>query len=65
MNRTYWATVLGVALVCLSAVLARANPEITVGLPGGATMEFVWIEPGTEPPPGTPAVPRTTPLSSR
>ena len=26
---------------------AYANPEITVDLPGGATMEFVWIEPGT------------------
>jgi formylglycine-generating enzyme required for sulfatase activity len=24
-----------------------ANPETTVGLPGGATMKFVWIEPGT------------------
>lgn len=23
-----------------------ANEEITVDLPGGATMEFVWIEPG-------------------
>ena len=24
-----------------------ANQEISVDLPGGATMEFVWIEPGT------------------
>ena len=26
---------------------AGANQEITVELPGGATMEMVWIEPGT------------------
>ena len=24
-----------------------ANEEITVELPGGTTMEMVWIEPGT------------------
>ena len=24
-----------------------ANPEITVDLPGGATMDFLWVEPGT------------------
>ena len=45
------------ALLILSLILANraeaqiaprvANPEITVDLPGGATMDFVWIEPGT------------------
>ena len=27
--------------------MAFANPETSVELPGGATMDFVWIEPGT------------------
>ena len=26
---------------------ARANPEKTATLPGGATMEMVWVPPGT------------------
>jgi formylglycine-generating enzyme required for sulfatase activity len=34
-------------LVLVLCGTAYANPEITVDLPGGATMEFVWIEPGT------------------
>ena len=31
----------------LAAAPLLANPEMTVDLPGGATMDFVWIEPGT------------------
>ena len=34
-------------LILLLYGSAYANPEMTVDLPGGATMEFVWIEPGT------------------
>ena len=34
-------------VVALAAAPAFANPEMTVELPGGATMDFVWIEPGT------------------
>ena len=34
-------------LLILLASAVYANEEITVELPGGATMEFVWIEPGT------------------
>ena len=34
-------------LMLLSIAVAHANEEITVELPGGATMEMVWIEPGT------------------
>lgn len=36
-----------VVLCLLLASVAYANPEITVDLPNGAQMEFVWIEPGT------------------
>lgn len=36
-----------IAAVLLSASAGYANQEITVELPGGATMEMVWIEPGT------------------
>ena len=39
--------VLKVAMLLLWAGSEYANPEITVDLPGGATMEMVWIEPGT------------------
>ena len=35
------------AILTFAASAAVANPEITVELPGGATMDFVWIEPGT------------------
>jgi len=38
-----WAMV---ASVLFPVDSVYANPEITVELPGGATMEFVWIEPG-------------------
>ena len=34
-------------LLILLASATYANEEITVELPGGATMEMVWIEPGT------------------
>jgi len=34
-------------VVAWAAGAAFANPEIVVDLPGGASMEFVWIEPGT------------------
>ena len=37
----------GAASVHMAAVPLHANPKITVELPGGAMMEFVWIEPGT------------------
>jgi len=46
-------TVRGSAPIVLLALVAAltaplgANPEITVDLPGGATMDFVWIEPET------------------
>lgn len=37
--------------IALATLIAAAplfgNPEMTVDLPGGATMDFVWIEPGT------------------
>jgi hypothetical protein len=41
-----------IRLLTLAAVLswvgaALAHPEMTVDLPGGATMDFVWIEPAT------------------
>jgi formylglycine-generating enzyme required for sulfatase activity len=38
---------LTLAAVLLCAATAFANPEMTADLPGGATMDFVWIEPGT------------------
>lgn len=38
---------LGFAIVVMTFGYSYANPEMTVALPGGATMEFVWIEPGT------------------
>lgn len=34
-------------LLILLASAAYANEEITIDLPGGATIEMVWIEPGT------------------
>ncbi len=34
-------------ILMLSVTSVSANTEITVDLPGGATMEMVWIEPGT------------------
>ena len=34
-------------LICLMVGLVEANPETIFVLPGGATMEMVWIEPGT------------------
>ncbi|MFC1525890.1 formylglycine-generating enzyme family protein [Candidatus Latescibacterota bacterium] len=34
-------------LSALASTPVFANPEITVDLPGGATMDFVWIEPRT------------------
>lgn len=37
---------LTIAAVLLSSVVALANPEMTVDLPGGVTTKFVWIEPG-------------------
>ena len=39
--------ILRLILLCAWVSAADANEEITVDLPGGATMEFVWIEPGT------------------
>jgi formylglycine-generating enzyme required for sulfatase activity len=36
-----------IILTALYSSLVQANDEITVDLPGGATMDFVWIEPGT------------------
>ncbi len=40
--------VMAVALVAgLLAGSVEAGEEIAVELPGGTTMEFVWIEPGT------------------
>jgi formylglycine-generating enzyme required for sulfatase activity len=36
-----------VALLVASWGLSYANPERTFDLPGGTTMEMVWIEPGT------------------
>ena len=38
---------LTVILILLLNGNVFANPEITVDLPGGATIDFVWIEPGT------------------
>ena len=37
---------LTVVALLASVAVALANPEMTVDLPGGATMDFVWIEPG-------------------
>jgi len=39
--------IVSIALVLVWVGVGYANEEITVELPGGATMEFVWIEPGT------------------
>ena len=36
-----------VLLIMVCVGTAFANEEITVELPGGATMEMVWVEPGT------------------
>ena len=36
-------------ILMLSVTIASANPERTVDLPGGPTMDFVWIEPGPSP----------------
>jgi formylglycine-generating enzyme required for sulfatase activity len=36
---------LGLAVLAWTPL--AANPEMTVDLPGGATMDFVWIGPGT------------------
>ena len=36
-----------VAILWMGVRAGFANEEMTVELPGGATMEFVWIEPGT------------------
>ena len=33
-------------MLSLIATCTWANPEITVDLPGGVSMDFVWIEPG-------------------
>ena len=41
------ASLLMPLIVQLLTAQASANPEITVDLPGGATMDFVWIQPGT------------------
>ena len=38
---------MGLILLLTWAGAGYANEEMTVELPGGATMEFVWIEPGT------------------
>jgi formylglycine-generating enzyme required for sulfatase activity len=40
-------TLIVVALIVASWGLSYANPERTFDLPGGATIEMVWIEPGT------------------
>ena len=42
--RGTWLLLIGLLALCGTAY---ANPEITVDLPDGATMDFVWIEPGT------------------
>ena len=34
-------------MLALTAAPLSANPEVTVDLPNGATMVFVWIDPGT------------------
>ena len=34
-------------LLAATATALYGNPEMTVELPGGASMDFVWIEPGT------------------
>jgi len=39
--------ILSIALLLVWVSVGYANEEITVELPGGGTMEFVWIEPGT------------------
>ncbi|HIG17240.1 MAG TPA: hypothetical protein EYQ31_08080 [Candidatus Handelsmanbacteria bacterium] len=33
-------------IIFVAVTAAMANPEITVQLPGQATMDFVWTEPG-------------------
>ncbi|MBT4100908.1 MAG: formylglycine-generating enzyme family protein, partial [Gemmatimonadetes bacterium] len=37
----------GLILALLFSSSLSANPEMTVELPGGSTMELVWVEPGT------------------
>ena len=39
--------ILMIALLLTWVSAGNANDETTVELPGGATMDFVWIEPGT------------------
>ena len=39
--------ILLISLILMWVSAGYANEEITVDLPGGATMEMVWIEPGT------------------
>ena len=39
--------ILTVVIILLWVAVGYANKEIKVDLPGGATMVFVWIEPGT------------------
>ena len=39
--------ILTVVIILLWVAAGYANEEITVDLPGGATMVFVWIEPGS------------------
>ena len=46
MKATYFILAMGAWLVGTTALRAQ-EPEITVELPGGATMEMVWIPPGT------------------
>ena len=46
MRRIWTAAILTGATILFSG-RSYANEEITVDLPGGATMEMVWIEPGT------------------
>lgn len=41
------ARILSVVLVLWSTTSAFSDPDTIVTLPGGATMQFVWIEPGT------------------
>ncbi len=37
----------GIITLLLLPTYLLANPEITLEISGGATMDFVWIEPGT------------------
>ena len=46
MKAMYFALAISVWLAGATALWAQ-EPEITVELPGGATMEMVWIPPGT------------------